>query len=100
MLPIFISSNRDMIMMQNQWSAQINPLLANPLAAGQLLQNVVLTVGSNSVDHKLGRRLIGWYITRKRNAAVVYDNQDNNPIPALTLLLNADISGVCDIYVF
>ena len=86
--------------MQNQWSTQLQPLLDNPLMHGLLLQNISLGTGSTSVNHTLGRRLVGWFVTRKRNGAVIYDTQDSNPMPALTLNLVSDMAAVVDIYVY
>lgn len=100
MLPIFITSDRSFVQMQNQWSAQLQPLLNGPLNSGLLLQNVLLVPGDNAVNHKLDRRLVGWFITRKRNAAALFDKQDSNSFPALTLALNSDIDTMVDIYVF
>lgn len=78
----------------------MEPLLNNPLSSGILLQNVLLNAGDNAVNHQLGRRLAGWFITRKRNAAVILDKQDANSFPALTLTLNSDIGAMVDLYVF
>ncbi len=100
MLPIFITADRNFVQMQNSWSAQLQPVLNNVLTAGQLLQNVVLVPGDNAVNHGLGRRLVGWSITRKRNAAIIFDKQDGNAFPILTLALNSDLDAVVDIYVF
>lgn len=100
MLPIFITSDRSFVQMQNQWSAQLQPILNNALSSGLLLQNVLLTPGDNAVNHKLDRRLVGWFITRKRNAAVIFDKQDSNSFPSLTLVLNSDIDTMVDLYVF
>lgn len=87
--------------MQSSWASQLNPLLALPLSQGLLLKNVVLVSGTNAVNHKLGRALQGWIVTRVRNNAVtLYDLQDSNQSPALTLLLNASTGATVDLFVF
>lgn len=86
--------------MQNAWATQLNPLLANPLAQGQLLKSVSLVSGSNSINHKLGRKLQGWIIVRLRASATVYDTQDANQSPAVTLQLTASAPVTVDLWVF
>lgn len=78
----------------------VNPLTAIPLNSGNLLQNVMLISGTTAVNHKLGRALIGWFITRQRGAAAVYDVQDSNSTPTLTLDLVSSAQVVVDLFVF
>jgi hypothetical protein len=87
--------------MQNQWASIINPLLSNPAGNVSLLKSISLVSGSNTVNHLLGRELQGWYITRMRNAAAqIYDVQNTNPTPTLTLILHSSAPVVVDIAVF
>jgi len=78
----------------------IKPLIANPFLNGRLIENVSLKVGSNSINHGLGRKLQGWSIVRKRAQAGVYDTQDENEIPDKTLLLTSDAIVSVNLYVF
>lgn len=100
MLPIFLTDNTQMVQMQNQWSSQLNPILRNALNQGLLLQNVQLVSGANVINHKLGRNLVGWFITRQRSAATLYDTQDVNQISNLTLNLTSSATVNVDLYVF
>jgi hypothetical protein len=100
MLPVFITGDKNLVMMQNQWSSMLNPLLDNAMTQGIFLYNVQLLAGNNQIDHKLGHILRGWVITRKRGPADIYDNQATNPFPQLTLTLNSSTSCNVDIYVF
>ncbi len=86
--------------LQTTWSAVLNPVLKNPLVDGVLLKNITLVVGSNQINHKLGRNLQGWLIVRLRGAAVVYDTQDSNQMPSKTLLLTSDTGVNVDLWVF
>lgn len=86
--------------MQTQWAQQLNPIIANPLVNGIILQSITLKAGSNTINHLLGQKLQGWYLIRKRASAEIYDTQDNNPTPQLTLLLTSDSPVVVDIAVF
>lgn len=86
--------------MQTKWANQINPVLRNPTINTLVLQDVSLSTGANSISHKLGRRLQGWYITRIRASATVYDTQDTNQTPQLTLNLVSSAPVVVDLVVF
>jgi hypothetical protein len=87
-------------LMQTSWASELNPVLANPLVQGQLLKSVSLVAGQNIVNHKLGRALQGWVVTRIRASATLYDQQDANKTPGLTLVLQASAPVVVDLYVF
>lgn len=99
-LPRFQTDDQALALLQTSWATELNPLLANVLSNGSLLKRVVLTSGANVVNHKLGRKLQGWFITRKNASADIYDTQDTNATPALTLTLNCSAAVTVDIYVF
>lgn len=90
----------DLAKMQTAWASQIDPIIANPLNKGIILKQVSLTAGSNTVNTLLGRALTGWSIVRQRAASSIYDTQDTNPTPSLTLQLVASAPVVVDIEVF
>ena len=85
---------------QNRWAAILNPIIANPINNSIILKNVALAVGVNVINHRLGRNLQGWNPTRIRAAAVIYDQQDTNQTPQLTLVLNSSAAVVVDLMVF
>jgi hypothetical protein len=99
-LPIFLSASREMSQMQSSWAALLNPVLSNPLFNGVHLPNVELSTGANTINHKLGRRLQGWIITRKRAGADIYDTQQSNARPNLTLDLVSSANVTVDLYVY
>lgn len=99
-LPIYQSDSTEMGMLQTNWAQQLNPLIANPMLQGQLIRNVALINGTTEVNHRLGRKLQGWVLTRQRAAAGIYDDQDTNSMPQLTLTLISDAAVVVDLYVF
>jgi len=72
----------------------------SPLLAGKILEKVDLTSGPNTIRHTLGRPLKGWFIVRRRASATVYDTQDSNDTPQVTLLLTASANVTVDLYVF
>lgn len=85
---------------QDNVKQAIDPISTNPILDSNLLQNVVLLSGDNTINHKLGRNLIGWIPTRVRASATFFDKQDSNQIPSKTLVINASASVTVDLYVF
>lgn len=85
---------------QNTWATQLDPIIINPLVQGQLLQNVAINSGTNVINHKLGRKLQGWFIVGINGAAQVYDTQASNQMPQLTLNLTSDAAITCSLWVF
>lgn len=99
-LPQFQGGDQPFQLMQNRWASVLDPILACPIPQGILLPNVTLASGDNVVNHRLGRELQGWIIVRQRAASQLYDKQDSNTRPALTLLLNASAPVSVDLFVF
>jgi hypothetical protein len=83
-----------------KWSSILNPLLANPSLQSVILQNVSLQMGLNTINHGLGRKLLGWRVVRLRATATIFDVQDTNSTPALTLILNSSAPVVVNLEVF
>jgi hypothetical protein len=99
-LPQFQTDLQELSLLQNKWAAQLNPLLSSPVINGQFLTSVVLSTGSNVINHKLGRPLQGWVVVRQRALASLYDTQDTNPTPAITLRLVSSANVTVDLLVF
>lgn len=83
-----------------KWAASINPLLANPLVSGLIIDVVHIRVGLNVVNHGLGRPPQGYLVIGNDSPVVVYDSQRNNSRPELTLFLNAATACNIKLYVF
>lgn len=86
--------------MQSTWSTLIEPIISNQINQGSLLTNVNLISGTTIVNHKLGRKLVGWIIVGIDGAATVYDNQATNQTPQLTLSLTSNAAVSCNLWVF
>lgn len=99
-LPLFQSSIREFSLLQTMWKSILDPIVSNLITQGIVLKNVQLQIGSNAINHGLGRALQGWVIVRKRGAAAIYDTQDQNQSPQLTLLLTSDAVVNINIEVF
>lgn len=94
------TTDRVVNQLQDNIANFIEPLGNNVLLSGIILKNVALAVGSNTIQHGLGRLLLGWFIVRQRASASIYDTQDTNPSPTTTLRLTSSAVVVVNIYVF
>jgi hypothetical protein len=92
--------SKEINQLQENVIRSVEPVLDNPLVDGVLLQSIILLSGGNTINHKLGRRLKGWIVTRIRASATIYDTQDTNLFPDLTLKLTASANVTVDLYVF
>lgn len=99
MLPKF-KGGTEFQLMQTAWAEQLDPLIRRPPNNSSILKNVALVTGANVINHGLGRPLQGWTIIRQRAGATVYDTQDSNTMPALTLQLVASAPVTVDLEVF
>lgn len=94
------TTDRNLGFAQQSSAQALAPLLKNPVTNGFILEKVSLVVGSNTIPHKLGRKLQGWVPVRIRAATGLSDNQDANPNPEISLILVSTAVAVVDIYVF
>lgn len=83
-----------------KWASTLNPVLANPLLDGQLLQGVAIKTGQNAINHGLQRKLQGYFVVMNSAAVTFYDSQSSNSRSDLTLLLNASGAATISLYVF
>lgn len=81
------TENREVNQLQSNILSYLNVLQDNALLSGVILQNQQLTSGTNTINHKLNRKLRGWFIVRLRSSATIYDAQDGNTTPDRTLSL-------------
>lgn len=94
------TADRVINMIQDNVSNILDPLSSKDILQGQILQNVVLLSGANTIAHKLNRKLIGWFIVRQRASATVYDTQDTQARPDIFLSLVSSANVTVDLYVF
>ena len=100
-LPKFFKlKGADSDQVQDNLVRTLNPLFDTPILGGIVLTNISLASGANTINHKLGKKLSGWLIVRQRASASIYDTQDTNQTPELTLKLNSSAAVVVDIYCF
>lgn len=87
-------------MMQNKWKSILDPLISNPITQGHLIDNISF-VGSGNVvvNHKLGRKQIGWIITDYTGSSSGVISR-TLPFNDLTLTLTATNDCVVSLWVF
>jgi hypothetical protein len=87
--------------LSTKWASILNVLLNNSTLNRSVLPNISLAIGSNTIPHKLGRPLQGWNTCRIHGVATsLYDLQDTNQMPELTLVLHSTAATVVDLEVF
>lgn len=86
--------------MQTAWSERLNPVINQPLNGGLIVKNVMIESTGSQVNHGLGRKPQGWFLVRKRGAGDVWDQQDTNTRPDLTLSLISSVTLKADIFIF
>jgi hypothetical protein len=94
-----LAQKLSMDQLQTKWASQLNPVLANLLVQGQLLQDQSLINGTTTINHRLGRTLNGWFVVSPKASATVYE-ATSQPNPTLTLTLISSAALDCSIWVF
>lgn len=100
LLPKFQSDSREVGMLQTQWASILDPVIGRTQNQSNILSGVILINGTTVVNHLLGRQLTGWKIVRQNALAAIYDSQDSNQTPQLTLVLISDAVVTVSIEVF
>ena len=96
-----ISEDAGLEQVQNNLENTFRSIEACPLLDGHLLTEVSLASGDNDIDHKLGRAIKGWVVTRYREAtANVYEKISANKNTGSLLKLNSSAATTVDIWVF
>ncbi len=86
--------------LQSNIENSINPLVQNTHNDSIIIPRVRLLTGQNNIiNHLLNRPLVKWCLIRVRGQCQVWDDQDNNTSPQLTLWLLTDQDVTVDIEV-
>jgi hypothetical protein len=97
MLKQFKTDDLSLSLLQSSWSSDLNPLIANPVNSVNVLKNISLKIGSNVINHKLGRNMQGWFITDIDGVATIYRSA---PMNDLTLTLTSSAAVTIQLGVF
>jgi hypothetical protein len=85
-------------MLQDNVRTFLEQITSKPLLDGQLLTAISLSVGDNSIPHKLGRSYRGWIVVDTTAASSIYSKTSTSP--AQTLTLNASVATTVALWVF
>lgn len=99
-IPLVQTQDRTINQLQQGISQAVNPFIQNPANNSVIIKSHSLVVGSNTINTGLNQTLTGWEIIRQRAKAIIWDDQDNNPNPTLTLILVSDTAVSIDLLVF
>lgn len=99
-----VSKPGDLLRVINQLQGNIENSIGSLVSLTQndsaILQKVSLVAGQvNIVNHTLNRPLIKWCPVRVRGECKLWDTQDSNPSPHLTVWLWTDTDVVVDLEV-
>jgi hypothetical protein len=79
------------------WAQNLNPFLANSLNNIQIISNYSFKIGSNIINHGLGRLMIGWFMIDPQGSGSVYRSA---PLNSKTITLTSSADFVSSIGVF
>lgn len=96
-LNTFQSKDQTLMLLQKQWTSQLNPLLATSLTQGSLLQDVTLVNGITTFAHYLGKQMTGWFIVDQNALASIYRSA---PLNSQTLTLTSSSDCSVSLWVF
>lgn len=97
-LPSYQGGDQPFQLMQSTWSAQINPVLANPIVNGLQIDSVTISSGSPTViNHLLSRMQQGWMVVDQNAPAKIARIA---PLNSKTLTLSSDASVTISLWVY
>lgn len=96
-LNLFKSPDQVLMLMQKQWTSQLNPLLAVSITQGSLLTGIKLINGDTTFNHYLGRQMQGWFIADQNAHASIYRSK---PLNSQTLTLTSDEDVIISLWIF
>lgn len=99
-LPLYQTADQALSLLSTKWKSIIDPMLSSPSNQANILDGVILSVGSNVINHLLGQKLIGWRIIGINAAATIYDSQASNQTPDKTLVLVSNAVCTLSLEVF
>jgi len=94
---------RNINLLQGNIAGTLNPLVSKVQNDSSNLKNISLVAGQvNKINHKLGRKLLGYNVMLKGTnpTAIISNDQENNPSPNLTLWLYTSVDCEIDLQVY
>jgi hypothetical protein len=94
------SDNEELSRVQDLVGECLQPVLQAAILDGVLLKDLTLTPGANSIEHKLGRKPLGWIVVGLNASASIWDSQEANTFKTRTLALNSSANCVVTLWIF
>lgn len=97
-MPAPLSSNMPWELANNLWAQSLNTIIVNPILQGQVISGISLaTTTPKTINHGLGRQMIGWFpIDNSANATVWRTSVFNSQ----TITLEASAATTIALWVF
>ena len=90
----------DFVQLQNDLYNFVNFIVSNKQFDSAILSDQTVTAGTNLIRHKLGRKIIGWYVIDTNAAVTLYRDYTSTEDLYTTLPLVADASATISLLVF
>lgn len=101
-LPQLLSKDPILNRTQALQKKALDPVLANPIVNGSLLQGITLKASGTptQVSHGLGRPYVGWFLSRPTASFSVWETAPTLPASFLTLNSSSGSAQTVDLWVF
>jgi|TARA_R100001443_G_scaffold33383_3_gene47301 hypothetical protein len=86
--------------LQSNIRTAISPLLSLPFADGVHKTDVALGTSDTLVDHGLGRKFVGYIITKQNADTSVFESSTTNNFPDVQMILKAGATVTVDLFFF
>ena len=80
-----------------EWTQSV---INHPLLKGRLIEGIEVTTATKTVEHKLGRSIVGWFIVNKNANADVWDAGTTDTDSTKFLVLDSTATVTIDLWVF
>lgn len=94
------SEDRELQQVQFNIEQAVAPFIKSPILNGRLETSINLTSGDNKIEHKLGRKIIGYIIVSQSASIDIYDNIPTSTDGEKYLTLNSSANAVISAWFF
>lgn len=78
----------------------IAPVIKSPILNGVLLTNVSIVFGDNKIEHKLGRKMIGYFVIARAAGVTLFDSVNGGTDLDKFLTLNSSGTTTISLWIF
>lgn len=91
---------RSFNMLQTNIQTVLDQIVLDPFVDGTTLADIVVSVGSNTINHTLGRKPLGYVLISKDQNGDVWSGQAANKSADKTLILNSNQNMTISLRIF